>query len=56
MAIVSGGASDPSRFTLSFDYKIPKSNLTTGLSRVRGENFETFQHEDVTKVTVGYKY
>jgi hypothetical protein len=56
MAIVSGGASGPSRFTLSFDYKIPKSNLTIGLSRVRGENFETFQHEDVTKVTVGYKY
>lgn len=56
LAITSGGMSDPSRFTLRLDYKVPDSNIVIGVSRVEGENFETFQHEELTKFTVGFKY
>jgi hypothetical protein len=47
---------DPERFVLELAYKIPKSNLSIGLSRTFGENNETFQHEDLNKLSIGFKY
>jgi hypothetical protein len=47
---------DPERFSIELAYRIPKSNLSLGLSCARGENSETFQYEDLVNLSIGYKY
>jgi len=56
MAILSGQLNDPHRLSLALNYKLVDANLTFGIGYDVGSNFDTFQHEDVTKITVGYKY
>ena len=56
LGIASGGMNDPDRLTLGLNYKIAASNISLGVSHVRGENFETFQREELTKFSVGFRY
>lgn len=56
MAIVSGALADPHRLSLGLAYKLPDANLSFGVAYDVGANFDTFQRERITKVTVGYKY
>lgn len=56
LGIMSGGMNDAERLTLGMTYRIPDSFVSVGLNYVRGENFETFQRENVTKFSVGFRY
>lgn len=62
MHILSGRLHDPHRLEFSLAYAIPLGppaggpGLSFGISRTRGANFETFQHEDLWKLTVGFKF
>jgi hypothetical protein len=56
MGIVSGTLDDPHRLTVSLSYKIPASNISISLSHIRGDNFETFQPERLTKFAIGFRY
>ncbi|MDI1328282.1 MAG: hypothetical protein PSV23_15925 [Brevundimonas sp.] len=56
LGIVSGGLDDPDRLSISLTYKVPKSNVSIGLTRIDGVNFETLQPEEQTKVSVGFRY
>lgn len=56
MQIVSGDLDNPRRFVVELGYTVPKSNISISFSRTVGENFETFQKEDVNKLSVGFKY
>jgi hypothetical protein len=56
MAIVSGPLADPHRLSVALNYKLTEQNLTFGIGYDEGSNFDTFQRERITKVTLGYKY
>lgn len=56
MRVVSGELKNTSRFLIELGYKIPDSNVSITLSRAAGENFETFQDEDINKLAIGWKY
>lgn len=56
LAIVSGPLDNPHRLSLALNYKLQASNLTFGIGYDEGSNFDTFQRERLTKVTVGFKY
>jgi hypothetical protein len=56
MAIVSGLLADPHRLSLALNYKLTDANLTFGVGYDVGANFDTFQRERLTKITLGYKY
>jgi len=56
MAIASGALADPHRLSLALNYKLTEKNLTFGVSYDVGSNFDTFQHERLTKVSLGFKY
>lgn len=56
MEILTGSLNDPERLTLRADYKIAASNVSIGYSFEDGSNFETFQLEEVHKVTVGIRF
>lgn len=62
MGILSGELDDPERLELAINYAIPLGppaggpGLTFGISRIIGENFETFQHENLWKLTLGFKF
>lgn len=56
MAVVSGPLDDPHRLSLALNYKLTAANLTFGIGYDEGSNFDTFQRERLTKVTVGFKY
>ncbi len=56
MAVVSGPLDDPHRLSLALNYKLTSANLTFGIGYDEGSNFDTFQRERLTKVTVGFKY
>ena len=56
MGVVSGALADPHRLTLALAYKLADANLSFGIAYDKGSNFDTFQRERVTKITVGYKY
>jgi len=56
MQVVSGELDDPSRFVVELGYTLPKSNVSISLSRTVGENMETFQDEDLNKLSIGFKY
>lgn len=62
MGILSGELDDPERLELAINYAIPLGppaggpGLTFGISRVIGENFETFQHENLWKLALGFKF
>jgi hypothetical protein len=62
MGILSGALDDPERLELSLNYAIPLGppaggpGVTLGITRTLGENFETFQHENLWKLTLGFKF
>jgi len=62
MVILSGALANPERLEFALNYAIPLGppaggpGLTFGISRIIGENFETFQHEDLWKLTLGFKF
>lgn len=56
MRILSGDLENPGRLSMDLTYAIPDSNFSIGLSQTRGENFETFEEEDLTKVVFAFKY
>ncbi|WP_426290447.1 hypothetical protein [Sphingomonas sp. TWP1-3-1] len=56
MAIVSGRLSDPHRLSVALNYKLVDENLSFGIGYDEGSNFDTFQRERITKVTLGFKY
>jgi hypothetical protein len=56
MAILDGRLDDPHRWTIALSYTVPKSNLSISLSHVEGANFETFQYENLNKLSIGFKY
>lgn len=56
MAIVSGRLSDPHRLGVALNYKLVEENLSFGIGYDEGSNFDTFQRERITKVTLGFKY
>ena len=56
MWVLDGDLENPSRFTIELSYKIPDSDISLGLSRSYGENFDSFQKEELNLLSVGYKY
>lgn len=56
MAIISGPLDDPHRLSVALNYKLADANVTFGFGYDVGSNFDTFQRERITKVTLGYKY
>jgi hypothetical protein len=62
MHILSGRLDDPHRLEGVLNYAIPLGpaaggpGITFGIARTLGANFETFQHEDLWKVSLGFKF
>lgn len=61
MAILSGALDNPERLEISLTYTSPaaianRQAYSFGITRTVGENFETFQHEDLWKLTLGFKF
>ena len=56
MWVVSGDLENPDRFTVELAYKLPDSDISFGLSRSYGQNFDTFQKEEVNLFSVGFKF
>jgi hypothetical protein len=62
MHILSGRLDDPHRLEGALNYAIPLGpvaggpGITFGIGRTLGANFETFQREDLWKVSLGFKF
>lgn len=56
MWILDGDLRNPDRFLIELAYKFPNSDVSLALSRTYGENFDTFQKEEVNLLSVGFKY
>lgn len=56
MWVFDGDLSNPDRFMVELSYKFPDTDVSLGLSRTYGENFDTFQKEEVNLLSIGFKY
>lgn len=56
MWVLDGDLDNPDRFMVELSYKLPNSDVSFGLSRTYGENFDTFQKEEVNLWSVGFKF
>lgn len=56
MWVLDGDLNDPDRFLVELSYKFPNTDVSLGLSRTYGENFDTFQKEEVNLLSIGFKF
>jgi hypothetical protein len=58
MGVISGELEDPERLELLANFAVQNTRpvVSIGASYVVGENFETFQHEDLWKLTFGLRF
>lgn len=56
MWVFDGSLEDPDRFMVELSYKVPNSDVSVSLSRSYGNNFDTFQREEVNLLSIGFKY